>query len=286
MEKNISETFSYLAKKLLPDASTREIISPVIKKLVKGDLANKTEFGFSLKLKKGKIEDTLRLVNYDTYSKNFENLYTERIELIEGIINSYGKSNVSKLLFHKLRKLNKIKPSLYFGLETKKKKIRFKVYLHFGDINDSKTVRSAVKSILEQFKINIPLKKEKIVIMGFDIDQEPKPKYKIYYLTHFLEEKCQDKGGPSSLERKIFTFLKPISSHYHFGERYQGNKLISRKFGVQLKNGLKKETLEKLLSLSGNTNCLREILTLIKSAKGKIHVIDAENDNLILYIRF
>ncbi|GAI32868.1 unnamed protein product, partial [marine sediment metagenome] len=135
-------------------------------------------------------------------------------------------------------------------------------------------------------KINIPLKKRKIAIVGFDIDQEPKPKYKIYYLAHFLEEKCQDKGGPSSLERKIFTFLKPVSSHYHFGERYQGSQFISRKFGVQLKNGLKKETLEKLLSLSGHTDCLREVSTLIKSAKGKIHVVDIEKDNLILYIRF
>ncbi len=278
MKKNINEIFSYLMNELSCNEFTRKVVNSIIKKLIKGDPENKTEFGFSLKLKRGRgIEKALRLENYDTYSPNFENLYTKRIELMENIVNSYSKSNVSKLLFHKLRKLNKIRPSLYFGLEAKKKKIRFKVYLHFGDIDDSEAVRSAVKSILGQFKINIPLKKKEIAIMGFDIGRELKPKYKIYYLA---------KSEPSSLEREIFTFLKPISSHYHFGERYQGRKLISRKFGVQLKNELKKETLKKLLSLNGNIKSFQKVLFLIGRTGGKIHVVDIEKDNLILYIRF
>ncbi len=288
MKKNINEIFSYLIGRLNHSDEVKKTTDSIISELLRGTPANKSKFEFSFKIEKGKIGSSLRFVNYDNYSSNFENLYIKKIDLVQNIINSHIKNRKVDILFKKIRDLKEFRLPIYFGAEVKRKRPRFKIYIHLFEkplIGNSQSLRAIVNYLFKGLEITTALKENDICLVGLDFDHKSNLIHKIYYFYDWQWKNYAKAYKFSPYEQKAFYLLKPFGVNPHIREKYQKNKFISQKLDIQLKNGLREEILAELLKLSKNTACFNEISNIIKGSRAKIYAIGTEKDTLTIYIR-
>ncbi len=288
MKTDITKTFTYLMDKLDCSDEAKKTTDLIIGRLLKIIPLNKTKFEFSFKIEKDRIGNALRFVNYDNYSPSFENLYIKKIDFLQDIINLYIKNKKVNTLFKKIKDLKDFRLPLYFGAEIKTKIPRFKIYIHLFErllINHPQLLRATVNSLFEELKITTPLKERDICLIGFDFDHKAELAHKIYYFCDWQWKNYTKIYKFLPWEEKAFNLLKPLGINSHIREKYQKNKFISQKLDIQLKNGLREEILEKLLSLSENTACFNKISSIIKDSRGKIYAVGTEKNALTIYIR-
>ena len=209
----------------------RQKIKTVIKELIRKDSYQRTRFEYSLRVGNNQLEKNFRFVNYDDYYLDFEkSLYLDRINLIKKIIqNHFGSKPIFNRFFTSLKKLNHYQLPLYFGIETKDKKIFLKFYLNFFNLKDRNLASQLLQDFFKKLNLKTKLEKRKFSLWGLTIDKNEIFGHKIYYL--YKKNFNLTKFNFSSFEQKIFNYLNAYNRENYFliTERYDRNKAISKK---------------------------------------------------------
>ncbi len=275
----IKEIAKLLKIKILP--KTKKIL----KEICKFDNGSKTEFEYSIRIIKGKIDNSLRIVNYDNFSyKNFI-YYGKRIKLLKNIIEC-ANGKIDKNLFEITRRLKNFRRPLYVGLEQNKKETKIKFYINFYSIKDLKKLKAAANSIFGKNKLFI--KNRYFPLIGVDAVKSKKLSYKIYYLYSLEKEKnVAKKLKIKNIINYLDIIHKKYSSQNYFviSERYLGKK----KVGAKIENGIKETVcfrdIIKCTGIKVEDDALNKIIYLMNKLDSYLKVIIREKDSATFYFR-
>jgi len=289
---NIENTIFYLIDILKLSSLIKKEIKPMINYLIQLDFEERNPFEFSLRIQKGKIKKSLRFVSYDNCNCSFfsQNLYKKRIKLIEKILFLYFKpasiKQATKLL-RIFKNLVNYRLPIFIGFERNNTDLKLKLYLNFFNYLDSTLPIEILQSVLNQFKIKkFKIKKRKFPMIGFDISNNKKLNYKIYYLY-----KNSENLRPinfSNYKKTTFNFLKKYNKNPYFvvSERYSNGDFISKKIEVGIREDLNNAILIKnLLRLDGSDRLCNKIQEILNRTNSKLNTVIIENNFLTLYFR-
>lgn len=263
-------------------------VNLILKELIANDPHQKTRFEYSLQIEDRQLKRNLRFVNYDTHYETWEQgSYLKRINLIEKIARSYfdQKSNLMKL-FDLIKRISFFRLPLALGVEVlNNHSISLKIYLNFFSLyynEDEKLVHRIIQRILDECGFKIKIKKRKIALLGLAVNKTGGFNCKIYYL--YDKNFNLENAGFTHYELKVFRWLNQYNRLPYFDimERYNRNKLISRKIEIHPKNS--SNFLMELCRISDNQALFSKIQTIINKTNGEIEAVAIEKKKLTIYI--
>jgi hypothetical protein len=284
----LKNDLGYLMQEMECQNKIREKVFNIVKKLVIGDLFQKTRFEYSLQIKNGQLENGLRLVNYDTYySISERNLYLKRINLIEDIsLFHFGRRPILIKFFNIIRKFNQYRLPLYLGLESQQnKEILLKLYLNFFSLyrENGKLSQHLIQNILDKLNSKIKIRKVEIPLLGLAIDKKEEFVYfKLYYL--YNKNSCLETFGFGKRELDIFRWLNYSNrlDYFDIMEKYKNNKIISTK--IEVHPNPHRNFLRQLCKIIDAQTLVPKIKKIIKNTNGKIETVAIEKNKLTIYI--
>jgi len=287
--RKIISTINYLIRKQDCDKDVETNTKPIIKKLLNSPSIDRTEFEFSLRIRKDKIFNSLRFVNFDNHSNSNIIQYRRRINLIKNIIFPYFKGKRVVRFFEKIREFDNFRLPLYFGLEAKGEERNFKIYLNFSHIKNELIYKDISKNILSHLGCNPTFKNRRFPLIGIDFGHLGEIRYKLYYLYNKGSERWYlNKYCFSEREKKIFNFLNKFNKNDYFviSERYTNDKCFSKKIEVGIRDDIDYERFIRVLcKIDGCYSSGRKVMEIAKRIKGKINVVIIEKQLLTIYIR-
>jgi len=281
------------------DTQTSRNLFWIVKELLKSDKKSKTDFEFSLKIRRGALIKTARFLNMDgmAYSYKSPSLFLKRLQIYNEIMKKRINNDNREIVVAALSEIAQTPMDLYFGVDIRKNNFLFAFWLIFGGVQSPDNIsfyrydfKKIINNALQKigFK-NLKVIKNDILNFGFDVDNK-EIFYKIYYL-------CRTKFLPrhefSDLMRKINKNLFNYHYFYFISELYnKESQCIKKKIFVEFFDKIysQKENIADLLNrisiASNNQFNISKMVRIFKSIGGRISLVSFEKDGtLTFYLR-
>lgn len=233
----------------------------LLKRLIRYDPLDKTQFELSFKINKNSILRSARFLNIDAnvYSCKSTLSYLARLRLFKEIMGEKVKRPLASKALKALEAAQNNPMDLYFGVDIDSNNYLFAFWLVFGGIKRSGTAsfwNYDFSGIIDKLLFNLGFKKPTSLrerILNFGIDISNKLFYKLYFL---LDNKNDYPANFQRIIKDIDTELCNFKYFYFYSQMYN-------KEGQCIKEKLFIEFLEDILPSTDKMNeLLRKIIFL------------------------